>query len=197
MSFEDASAFLSHARLIAQLAAGESMSAAQIAKYFRRVTAALSSAGRLFKTSSRDFASAAHLTRPMFARSSHATASSKSACSPTLTSPTLRHSLDVSAQSSGFLAILSLYYCDSSLLPAHGPRHGPYLQILHYQCVIAEFFDHALTVLYEFAPRGAVAEWVFSDTRRLSGPEIPSSTTRSPLTNWTRHGRARKRGRAY
>ena len=32
MSFEDASAFLSHARLIAQLAAGESMSAAQIAK---------------------------------------------------------------------------------------------------------------------------------------------------------------------
>jgi hypothetical protein len=39
--------------------------------------------------------------------------------------------------------------------------HGPYLQILHYQCVIAEFFDHALSVLYEFAPRGNVANWVF------------------------------------
>jgi hypothetical protein len=50
------------------------------------------------------------------------------------------------------------------LFPADpaGPRHGPYLQILHYQCVIAEFFDHALTVLYEFSPRGAVAEWLFA-----------------------------------
>jgi hypothetical protein len=34
--------------------------------------------------------------------------------------------------------------------------------MLHYQCVVAEFFDHALTILYEFAPRGAVAEWVFA-----------------------------------
>jgi hypothetical protein len=34
--------------------------------------------------------------------------------------------------------------------------------MLHYQCVIAEFFDHAVTVLYEFAPRGAVAEWLFA-----------------------------------
>lgn len=38
----------------------------------------------------------------------------------------------------------------------------PYLQILHYQCVIAEFFDHALTDLYEFAPRGVAAQWLFS-----------------------------------
>lgn len=31
----------------------------------------------------------------------------------------------------------------------------PYLQILHYQCCIAEEFDHDLSVLYEFSPRGA------------------------------------------
>lgn len=45
--------------------------------------------------------------------------------------------------------------------PATGGRHGPYLQMLHFQCTIAEFFDHAVTVLYEFAPRGAVAMWLF------------------------------------
>lgn len=40
-------------------------------------------------------------------------------------------------------------------------KFTPYLQILHYQCVIAEFFDHALTDLYEFAPRGVAAKWLF------------------------------------
>jgi hypothetical protein len=37
----------------------------------------------------------------------------------------------------------------------------PYLQILHYQCTIAEFFDHAATDMYEFSPRGTAALWLF------------------------------------
>ncbi len=40
-------------------------------------------------------------------------------------------------------------------------RHTPYLQILHYQCSIAEFYDHAVTDIYEFAPRGVAALWLF------------------------------------
>lgn len=47
------------------------------------------------------------------------------------------------------------------LLPPGEEPFGPYLQILHYQCVIAEFYDHLLSVLYEFNPRGAVAAWLF------------------------------------
>lgn len=36
----------------------------------------------------------------------------------------------------------------------------PYLQILHYQCTIAEFVDHALTYIYEFKPRGDKFHWL-------------------------------------
>jgi hypothetical protein len=36
----------------------------------------------------------------------------------------------------------------------------PYLQILHYQCSIAEFFDHAVTDIYEFSPRGEKGNWL-------------------------------------
>ncbi|WZB74218.1 hypothetical protein WJ972_25345 [Achromobacter insuavis] len=36
----------------------------------------------------------------------------------------------------------------------------PYLQMLHYQCSIAEFVDHAVTDVYEFSPRGEKGEWL-------------------------------------
>lgn len=39
---------------------------------------------------------------------------------------------------------------------------APYLQILHYQCTIAEFYDHAVTDPYEFSPRGQAAGWLFN-----------------------------------
>lgn len=39
--------------------------------------------------------------------------------------------------------------------------YTPYIQILHFQCCIAELYDHASTDLYEFAPRGSAANWLF------------------------------------
>jgi hypothetical protein len=39
-------------------------------------------------------------------------------------------------------------------------RYSPYIQILHYQCTIAEFFDHALTDIYEFSPRSNRVRWL-------------------------------------
>lgn len=48
------------------------------------------------------------------------------------------------------------------LLPPAAEPFGPYLQMLHYQCVIAEFYDHQLSAIYEFSPRGAIPEWLFS-----------------------------------
>jgi hypothetical protein len=47
------------------------------------------------------------------------------------------------------------------LLPPEGRPFGPYLQMLHYQCTIAEKYDHALQTLYEFTPRGKAAKWLF------------------------------------
>lgn len=40
-------------------------------------------------------------------------------------------------------------------------KYAPYLQILHFQCTLAEYFDHAVTDLYEFRPRGIAALWLF------------------------------------
>lgn len=47
------------------------------------------------------------------------------------------------------------------LLLNRGQPNGPYLQMLHYQCVIAEYFDHVLSAIYEFSPRGEAARWLF------------------------------------
>ncbi|WP_449123653.1 hypothetical protein [Pseudomonas sp. MPG01] len=41
-------------------------------------------------------------------------------------------------------------------------KYGPYLQILNFQCTLAEYFDHAVTDLYEFSPRGKAALWLFN-----------------------------------
>ena len=55
-----------------------------------------------------------------------------------------------------------LEHCLHVLHPDRGEVHFPYLQILHYQCLIAEFFDAGASIAYEFAPRGDAAEALFS-----------------------------------
>lgn len=48
----------------------------------------------------------------------------------------------------------------NTLLPNDHAPFGPYLQILHYQCTIAEYYDHALGSIYEFKPRGKATRWL-------------------------------------
>ncbi|WP_158655629.1 hypothetical protein [Sphingobacterium sp. HMA12] len=52
-------------------------------------------------------------------------------------------------------------------LVAPESSHLPYLQILHYQTLIAEFYDHSFITLYEFNPRGNVALWLFEKWNNL------------------------------
>lgn len=40
-------------------------------------------------------------------------------------------------------------------------KYTPYLQILHYQCSILEFYDHTTKDFYEFAPRGVAGKRLF------------------------------------
>jgi hypothetical protein len=47
-------------------------------------------------------------------------------------------------------------------LTQEGQAHLPYLQILHYQCLISGFYDHVPSVSYEFNPRGVLANWLFA-----------------------------------
>jgi hypothetical protein len=162
MSFEEASAFLSHARLIVQLAINESMSAAQISNVLsardhrvdfswqsvQDVLARLGFRKTLDTSEVRAlFERDAELEEAHFADADFAEAASI---------------VGRAGTTFGFpndLERLLLHLFPPP--PSEGTRHGPYLQILHFQCVIAEFFDHPLTVLYEFSPRGAVANWLF------------------------------------
>jgi hypothetical protein len=57
-----------------------------------------------------------------------------------------------------------------------GGTHLPYLQILHYQCLVSEFYDHVISFAYEFSPRGILADWLFSKWNNL----IP---TNNPFLN--------------
>jgi hypothetical protein len=37
---------------------------------------------------------------------------------------------------------------------------GPHLKMLHFLCVVAEYYDHPLAFAYEFHPRGKIATWL-------------------------------------
>lgn len=161
LAFDEARTALSHARLICQLASSELMSAAQIA----RVLAARDSRVELGWRAVRDVLGHLGLQRTLEVARVQA----------------LFEADAVEEQQAfadaGFLdaaalvgqAGLELGFPDdleTLLVELFDPDrteqwHGPYLQILHYVCGIAEFYDHALTYVYEFAPRGAGALWVF------------------------------------
>jgi len=51
--------------------------------------------------------------------------------------------------------------------------HIPYLQMLQYQCLISGFYDHVLSVPYEFSPRGITANWTFSKWDKLVSTSNP------------------------
>lgn len=61
-----------------------------------------------------------------------------------------------------------------ALTPADTPQaFVPYLQMLHFQCVLAEDFDHALTDIYEFAPRGNAASTLFNKYKDIAQANNP------------------------
>jgi len=56
------------------------------------------------------------------------------------------------------------------LLSGDSGGFGPYLQIIHFACTIGHFYDHALTHLYTFNPRGRVANWLFGRYPSILAP---------------------------
>lgn len=163
MSHEEATAFLSHAFLIAHLSSAEKLSAAQIANLLTQ----------------RD-------QRARFSRQSVLTALQGMRVGPSLTLRqivslygrdttqelmTLADSDLLTAAEIVAAAGRRLGYPGNMLHPLTtlmpttdmaglNSRFTPYLQILHYQCCVAEFYDHALADIYEFSPRGRKGEWL-------------------------------------
>jgi hypothetical protein len=154
-----ASAVLSHARLMALLAREEKLTAAQVAKLVavrdrrapiswklvKPVLSQLGLAPGLGQTEIEAlYASDERLEVEAFADADEL------ACAEMVAD---------AARRLGFPADLLGPLMD--LLPVDRTPFGPYLQMLHFQCVIAEHHDHSLSAIYEFNPRGRAPRWLF------------------------------------
>lgn len=65
------------------------------------------------------------------------------------------------AHSLGFREDLGKHL-SSLLVEAQVDKYTPYVQILHYQCSILEYYDHHVKDFYEFSPRGQAATNLFN-----------------------------------
>lgn len=155
-----ASAVLSHTRLIARLAADESLSSAQVAKVvstrdrrtpvsWQQVKLILGELGLMPSLDLSDVKAAyevdAALEVDLFADAEAAE------CLQIVAG--IGHRLGFPGD---LLAPLTV------LLPPDEVPYGPYLQMLHFQCTVAEHYDHALASIYEFNPRGKAPDWLFA-----------------------------------
>lgn len=155
-----ASAVLSHTRLIACLAADESLSSAQVAKVistrdrrapvsWQQVKLILGEIGLMPSLDLSDVKTAYEadeaLEVQLFADAE------EEECLQMVAE--IGHRLGFPGD---LLASLRL------LLPPGEVPYGPYLQMLHFQCTVAEHYDHALASIYEFNPRGQAPGWLFS-----------------------------------
>lgn len=155
-----ARSFLSHLLFITKLANEENMSCAQISKildamnpsagFGRRSVEAILKKMRMapsvtIENISNLFESDKSLTPELFGDST------LNACAIAVTNI---------ADSLGFKGDLGK--CLSSLLiEKEVDKFTPYVQILHYQCSILEYYDHHVKDFYEFSPRGQAATHLF------------------------------------
>lgn len=159
LGHKGASSLLSHARLIALLASDENLSAAQIAKLivardahtpvvWRHIDAILGGLDRKPMLQLGDVKTVYEADRALelefFADAEASTC------------------IEMVAQAARRLGFPGDLQTELEVLFSNGavPK-GPYLQMLHFQCILAEFYDHDLSAIYEFNPRGEASEWLF------------------------------------
>ncbi|MFL5834689.1 MAG: hypothetical protein ACJ76B_12035 [Solirubrobacterales bacterium] len=200
MGHDTASAVLSHARLMALLAREENLTAAQIAKLvsardrrtplaWRQVKPVLA---KLKVAPSLDLAEVEALYEADERQEVDAFADAdEMACNETLAAV---------AKRLGYPGDLAEPL--RALLPADATPFGPYLQILHFQCVIAEHYDHSLSNLYEFNPRGKTPKWLFerypSSLEVRGNPFLNNAKSVDELNeDWARSKKPERRRQAY
>lgn len=200
LGHEGASALLSHARLVALLASQESLSAAQIAKIvatrdtrtpvvWKHIDVILGKLDIKPSLQRDDVEAVAAVDRAL--------------------------ELEVFADAEEFVCVEmvadagrrlgfpgDLQSALRTLLPADAVPKGPYLQMLHFQCVLAEFYDHDLSAIYEFNPRGEASEWLFAqypDALEVAGnPFLNNAKSVDRLgVEWARSKDAARRAEAH
>lgn len=166
MSHFQATAFLSHIFLIVDLAVDEGLSSAQIAKLLAQIDPRVGFSRQSIATALQVVRQEPRLTlenvQKLFTRD-------KNSELKAFADADLATAIQLVSEKAGRLgfegnmevALTDLLRVNIGAAQQETFAYVPYLQILHYQCAIADAFDHAVTDLYEFAPRGSAALWLF------------------------------------
>ncbi|MDW9240756.1 hypothetical protein C7S16_3740 [Burkholderia thailandensis] len=163
MNHEEAVAFLSHSFLIAHLAAFERLSAAQIANVLSQRDRRAKFSRQCVDAALQAMRVASDLSKEQVISLYRRDASQELATLADADLLTAAESVADAGSKLGFPG--NLLEALKTLAPEcdlGGIRSAftPYLQMLHYQCSLAEFVDHAVTDVYEFSPRGEKGEWL-------------------------------------
>ncbi|MBB1634795.1 hypothetical protein A9975_28565 [Cupriavidus sp. UME77] len=166
MSHFQATAFLSHIFLIVDLAADEGLSSAQIAKLLAEIDPRVGFSRQSIATALQAVKLEPGLELKNVQRLFTRDQNSELKAFADADLATAIQLVSDKASRLGFegnmeMALTDLLRVNISAGQEETFAYVPYLQILHYQCVIADAFDHAITDLYEFAPRGRAALWLF------------------------------------
>lgn len=163
MNHEEAVAFLSHSFLIGHLAATERLSAAQIANVLSQRDSRARFSRQSVDAALRAMSIASDLSKDQVISLYRRDASQELAIFADADLLTAAERVADAGVKLGFpgelLPALKILAPVSSSSGMRSP-FTPYLQMLHYQCSVAEFVDHAVTDIYEFSPRGEKGEWL-------------------------------------
>ncbi len=160
MSHEEARAFLTNAYLMIDLARLERLSGAQISKLLSNEDHQVQFSRQSVNYLMASLGYNCLLHQKQVARLYMRDASSEFAFFADADVQTAAEIVDVAAKILGCTS--PIMEALGALAPANDLAYfPPYLQVLHYQCTIAEFYDHSATDMYEFSPRGNAAMWLF------------------------------------
>lgn len=175
LNFLEASALLSHGRVIALLASEESMSAAQIARVLeardRRAVFGWRPVQKVLERLGLAPSVSVSQVQELYGRDEVQEEAFLADADAVVSRALLGSVADQLGFADDLPSLLRELYREG------GATFWPYLQILHYQCVIVEFYDHPASVLYEFKPRGNAATWIFD---RWVAVGVP---TQNPVLN--------------
>lgn len=156
LGHDEARQILSHAGMITRLAVEENMTASEISRLITVRDNRFSLNWPVVKLVLRRFGAVADLTVEEFVRIYE---------QDRLAEPALLGDLNLQDGIERVASIARDLGCIGSfrnwlsdLLVNDG--HAPFLPLLHYQLLIQEKFDHAVTYAYEFEPRGQKGEWL-------------------------------------
>lgn len=162
LSHAQATALLTHALLIGDLANLARSSAAQIAQVLSVRDPPSKASRRTVSEILRGLEALPGFTTRMIEHQFNRDSASEPAILSDAGIITSTQIVSEAARSLGFTGDISLSLT-ALAPPSELGAFVPYLQMLHYQAAIAEFIDHTPTDIYEFSPRGVRGEWLFAN----------------------------------